>query len=144
MRRPNAIQRFMVVAAVLVGGLALVAPAVALAPIAPAASAPSAVPTTKILAVGHLTAKWTPEARRAVMPAEVRRTVDLYLAGKIDQWYVKQDQTGVVFLLNVTDLKEAHDLLAALPLGQAGLMEFDLVPLGPLNPLRLLVTPPAP
>jgi len=137
MRRSGPIQRFMAFAAGLVVALALAAPMTALAQPAP-------VPTTKILAIGHLTAKWTPEARRAVMPAEVRRTVDLYLAGKIDQWYVKQDQTGVVFLLNVTDLKEAHDLLANLPLGQAGLMEFELIPLGPLNPLRLLVAPPTP
>ena len=144
MTRSDSIRRFMTVTAGLVCALALVAPTAALAQTAPAASAPSPVPTTKILAIGHLTAKWTPEARRAVMPAEVRLTVDLYLAGKIDQWYVKQDQTGVVFLLNVTDLKEAHDLLANLPLGQAGLMEFDLIPLGPLNPLRLLVAPPAP
>jgi len=144
MRRSGPTQGSMVIVAGLVAAMALIAPTGALAQPAPAASAPSPVPTTKILAIGHLTAKWTPEARRAVMPAEVRRTVDLYLAGKIDQWYVKQDQTGVVFLLNVTDLKEAHDLLANLPLGQAGLMEFDLIPLGPLNPLRLLVAPPAP
>jgi hypothetical protein len=136
----------MAVMAAFIALAAMVAPAASWAQPAPAASAPVPipVPTTKILAIGHLTAKWTPEARRAVMPAEVRQTVNLYLAGKIDQWYVKQDQTGVVFLLNVTDLKEARAMLEKLPLGQAGLMEFDLIPLGPLNPLRLLVTPPAP
>ena len=144
MRRSGPPPRFLAATAGLVVALALVGPSSALAQPAPVASAPSAVPTTKILAIGHLTTKWTPEARRAVMLAEVRRTVDLYLAGQIDQWYIKQDQTGVVFLLNVTDLKEAHDLLAALPLAKAGLMEFELIPLGPLNPLRLLVAPPAP
>jgi len=144
MRRSGPTPRFLAATAGLVVALALVGPSAALAQPAPVASAPSAVPTTKILAIGHLTTKWTPEARRAVMLAEVRRTVDLYLAGQIDQWYIKQDQTGVVFLLNVTDLKEAHDLLAALPLAKAGLMEFELIPLGPLNPLRLLVAPPAP
>jgi len=144
MRRSGLSARSMVVVAGFVAAMLVAAPNCASAQTAVTASPPAAVPTTKILAIGHLTAKWTPEARRAVMPSEVRRTVDLYLAGKIDQWYVKQDQTGVVFLLNVTDLKEAHEMLEKLPLGQAGLMEFELIPLGPLNPLRLLVTPPAP
>jgi hypothetical protein len=69
--------------------------------------------------------------------------VKLYLGGKIDQWYVRQDKPGVVFLLNVTTVAEAHALLESLPLGVQKLMEFDLVPLGPLTPLSLLVNPPA-
>ena len=77
------------------------------------------------------------------MPSEVRETVKLYLGGKIDQWYVRQDKPGVVFLLNVTTVAEAHALLESLPLGVQKLMEFDLVPLGPLTPLSLLVNPPA-
>ncbi len=63
------------------------------------------------------------------MKQEVRDTVRLYLAGKIDQWFVRRDQNGVVFLLNVGSVAEAHELLEKLPLGQAKLMEFDLIPL---------------
>jgi len=100
------------------------------------------VPTTKLLAIGSFTAKATPSVSKPILPSEVRETVRLYLAGKIDQWYVKQDQSGVVFLMNVTDPKEAHELLDKLPLGQAGLMEFQLIPLGPISPLRLLLTDP--
>ena len=102
-------------------------------------SAPVAVPTTKILAIGHLVAPLTPEQRRGIMPREVPDTVRLYLSGKIDQWYVRQDGKGVVFLLNVSSVEEAHTLLEALPLGQAKLMEFELMPLGPLSPLRVLL-----
>ncbi len=58
-----------------------------------------AVPTTKVLAIGKLTAKATPVEMRTTMPQEVRDTVRLYLAGKIDSWYVRQDQPGVVFLM---------------------------------------------
>jgi hypothetical protein len=32
----------------------------------------------------------------------------------------------------------AHEMLEKLPLGQAHLMSFELIPLGPLNPLRQL------
>jgi hypothetical protein len=101
------------------------------------------VPTTKLLAIGSFTAKATPSVSKSILPSEVRETVRLYLAGKIDQWYVKQDQSGVMFLMNVTDPKEAHELLDKLPLGQAGLMEFQFIPLGPISPLRLLLTEPA-
>jgi hypothetical protein len=100
---------------------------------------PPTVPTTHILAIGHLTAAATPETRAGIMPSEVRDTVRLYLAGKIDQWYVRQDTPGVVFLMNVTSTAEAHDLLEKLPLGKAHLMEFELIPLGPLSPLNILL-----
>jgi hypothetical protein len=66
----------------------------------------------------------------------------VYLAGKLDQWFVKQDRTGVVFILNVTDRDEAKAMLEQLPLGRAGLMTFQLIPLGPLSPLGLLLTKP--
>jgi hypothetical protein len=101
------------------------------------------VPTTKILAIGSFTAKGTPDRWKALLPAEVRDTVRLYLAGKIDQWYLKQDHSGVVFMMNVTDPREALDLLGKFPFGQAGLMEFQLIPLGPIAPLRVLLTDPA-
>ncbi len=100
------------------------------------------VPTTKLLAIGTFTAKATQDVLKPVLPSEVRDTVRLYLAGKIDQWFIKQDQSGVVFLMNVTDAKEAHELLDKLPLGRAGLMEFQLIPLGPISPLRVLLAEP--
>jgi hypothetical protein len=90
-----------------------------------------------------LTAKATPSALDKTLPLEIRATARLYLAGKIDQWYVKPDETTVVFLMNLSDQKEAHDLLEKLPLGQAGLMEFELIPIGPLGPLRILLADPA-
>jgi hypothetical protein len=56
------------------------------------------------------------------------------------QWVRETGREGVVFLLNLTSVEEAHSFLAKLRLGQTGLMEFDLMPLGPLNPLRLLLS----
>jgi hypothetical protein len=108
----------------------------------PPASAALAVPTIKLLAIGNFTAKAAPNVWRPILPSEMRETALLYLAGKIDQWYVKQDQSGVVFIMNLTDPKEAHELLDKLPLGKAGLMEFQIIPLGPLSPLRSLLSEP--
>ena len=95
-------------------------------------------PTTRILAIGTVVAGADLGRVRAILPNEVRETVDLYLAGKIDQWYSLQGRTGVAFILNVTDVTVARDMLEKLPLGQAHLMSFELIPLAPLNPLRQL------
>ena len=97
------------------------------------------VPTTRVLALGHLTPGTTRDKIMPVMQQEVRDTVRLYLGGKIEQWYTRKDQNGVVFILNVTSVEEAHALLDKLPLGINKFMEFDLIPLGPLSPLNLLL-----
>ncbi len=116
----------------------LAAPAAIAAQAAPS-SPMNQGPTTHILAIGRIVSGVTREKVMPVMQQEVRDTVRLYLAGKIDQWYVRKDQNGVVFVLNATTVAEAHALLEKLPLGEAKLMEFDLIPLGPLTPLGLLV-----
>ena len=66
-------------------------------------------PTTKILAIGTINPGVDPAKVFAMLPNEVRDTVDLYLNGKIDQWYTQQERRGVVFILNVTDPAAAHD-----------------------------------
>lgn len=103
-------------------------------------------PTTRILAIGTINPGVDPSAARAILPTEVRETVKLYLDGKIDQWYSLQGRAGVAFILNVTDTAAAHEMLEKLPLGQAHLMSFELIPLAPLNPLRQLqgMTPNSP
>ena len=103
-----------------------------------AQSATTSTPTTKILAIGTVNPGVDPAKVFAILPNEVRETVGLYLDGKIDQWYSLEDRRGVVFILNVTDSAAAHDMLEKLPLGQAHLMSFELIPVGPLNPLRSL------
>jgi muconolactone delta-isomerase len=100
------------------------------------------VPTTRVLAIGRLSNGTTRDQVMPVMQREVRATVKLYLDGKLDQWFVRHDQNGVVFLLNVSSVEEAHALLEKLPLGVAKLMDFELIPLGPLSPLGLLLGEP--
>jgi hypothetical protein len=95
-------------------------------------------PTTRILAIGTVNPGADPATVRSILPNEVRETVKLYLDGKIDQWFSLQDRNGVAFILNGTDPAAAHDMLEKLPLGQAHLMSFELIPLAPLNPLRQL------
>jgi hypothetical protein len=98
------------------------------------------VNTTKVMAIGQLTEKGKTAGNFiAIMLREVPATVNLYLDGKIENWYAKSDKTGVIFMMNVTTVEAAHDLLDVLPLGVEGLMTFDLIPVGPLSPLRFLL-----
>lgn len=75
---------------------------------------------------------------RGTMPDEVTATVQLYLAGKIDQWFVRKDKPGVVFVINAAGAEDARALLDGLPLARAGIMKFELIPVGPLAPLAVL------
>ena len=108
---------------------------------APTTSMP-ATPTTKILAIGTFPPDTDMQLVQHILPIEVRETAQLYLEGKLDQWYSLQDRPGVAFILNVTDLNQAHEMLEALPLGKAHLMTFSLFPIGPLKPLSKLLNPP--
>jgi len=103
-----------------------------------AQSAPTPTPTTKILAIGTINPGVDLAKVNAILPGEAKATVNLYLEGKIDQWYSLQDRKGVAFILNVTNPAVAHEMLEKLPLGQAHLMSFEFIPLGPLNPLHKL------
>ena len=76
----------------------------------------------------------------AVGREAVRDIVRLYLDGRIEQWFVRKDKPGVVFVLRTADLREARAMLDTLPLSKAGLMSFELVPLGPLAPLGTLMS----
>ena len=105
------------------------------------AAQPSPRIATRVLAFGTLTAKATPADLPPVLAREVPATLKLYLDAKIDAWYAKPDLTGVVFILNATTVAEARALLDPLPLGQAGMMTFELTPIGPLQPLGLLLRP---
>jgi hypothetical protein len=98
-----------------------------------------AAPTNKILAIGSVTAKGTPEAIAPILPLEVRATVRNYLAGKIDHWFFQAEGYGVVFIMNAASTAEAHEILEKLPLGVAGMMTFELIALSPLKPLAMLI-----
>jgi hypothetical protein len=101
-------------------------------------------PITKILAIGTFPPSTDMEFVQHILSTEVCETAQLYLEGKIDQWYSLQDRAGVAFILNVTDVSQAHEMLEALPLGKAHLMTFSLLPIGPLKPLSKLLNPPPP
>ncbi len=95
--------------------------------------------TTGVLVL--LTAKSgvTREQVMKIMPAEIRATVQLYLDGRIQQWYSRGDGKGVVLILDCKDAAEAHAMMDGLPLSKENLMDHEFIPIGPLMPLGALL-----
>ena len=95
--------------------------------------------TTGVFALLKAKPGVTRERVMAIMPAEIRATVQLYLDGKIRDWYSREDGKGGVFLLNTSDVEEAKSIMESLPLGKEHLLDHEYIPVGPLLPLRLLM-----
>src|SRR5690348_18512268 len=66
------------------------------------------------------------------LPTELAATVNLYLKEKIRTFYFRKDRPGVVFILEAENLDEAKEILSTLPLVKERLLDFDLIPIGPL------------
>ena len=93
----------------------------------------AAVPkTTEVLVIETPKQGVTPQQIMAVIPKEIRATVQLYLDGKIRQWYSRGDGKGVVFLVDAKTEDEARVLMETLPLAKEGLMDHQYIPVGPL------------
>jgi subtilase family serine protease len=103
--------------------------------------APSAV-TTGVMVILTAKAGVTREQIMAIMPDEIRQTVQLYLTGKVREWYSRSDGRGAVFLLDSKDVAEAHATMDALPLARQDLIDHEYIAVGPLMPLRLLMAKP--
>src|SRR5262245_14609731 len=98
--------------------------------------------TTGVMVILTVKTGVTREQIMAVMPGEIRQTVQLYLNGKIREWYSRGDGRGAVFLLDSRDVAEAQAIMDGLPLDKQDLIDHEYIAVGPLLPLRLLMANP--
>lgn len=98
--------------------------------------------TTGVMVILTVKAGVTREQVMAVMPAEIQQTVQLYLNGKIREWYSRGDGRGAVFLVDAGDVAGAQAIMEDLPLARQDLMDHEYIAIGPLLPLRLLMANP--
>src|SRR5438132_4148883 len=98
--------------------------------------------TTGVMVIITVKAGVKREQVMAVMPAEIRQTVQLYLNGKIREWYSRGDGRGVVLLLDTRDVAEAQTIMDALPLAKQNIVDHEYIAVGPLLPLGLLTADP--
>lgn len=112
-------------------------------PAAPGAAGIPVPKTTAVLVIETPRQGVTAQQVMAVIPAEIRATVKLYLDGKIREWYSRGDGKGVIFLVDAKTEDEARDIMEALPLAKEQLMNTEYIPVGPLIALRALIGPGA-
>src|SRR5579863_4803346 len=89
----------------------LLAFATVLAPMSRGQSTPPQPKITGVLTMLSPKPGVVPGQIMKIMPAEIRATVPLYLDGKIQQWFLRGDGQGVIFLLNCKDEAEARALM---------------------------------
>ena len=85
----------------------------------------------KIVAMEIETEGTQPEEYQPHLKPEARRLWELYQKGTIRELYFRADRSEAVLIIECTDADEAQHILASLPLVQAGLITFDVIPLIP-------------
>jgi hypothetical protein len=93
----------------------------------------------QILAISKLKEGATMDKMGPHLADEVKHTLEVYLDGKVRNFWFKVGQPGIVLMLESAGEDEARQVLKALPLVAAGFVEFDVIPLQPLKPLGTLI-----
>jgi hypothetical protein len=93
----------------------------------------------KVFAIGTIIRALSDEEREQVMRKEVPHTLQLYLDGKIEQFWFRHDKLGVVFLMNAETIEQAKAVTDAMPLVAGGYAAYEFMQVGPLVPLGRLI-----
>jgi len=85
----------------------------------------------KILAMEIEVKGVQPEQFQPHLKAEAQGVWDLYQNGLMRELYFRADRSDAVQILECANVKAAKQILASLPLVEAGLITFDIIPLVP-------------
>jgi hypothetical protein len=73
----------------------------------------------------------SPEKYRPHMTDEARHAWQMYKDGIIRDIYFRQDRPGVAILAECESVEAARKALSEFPLAKAGVIGWDVIPLGP-------------
>ena len=97
----------------------------------------------KVLAIGHARSGISWEHIALYVGEEARRVWELHESDLVREFYLRaDDQPGVVLVFECEDMTEAGRLVAALPMVEAGLLHFEVIPLRPYRGFRELLERP--
>jgi hypothetical protein len=97
----------------------------------------------KVLAIGHAQPGIGWEDIAPYVGEEARSVWELYESDRVREFYLRAaHRPGVVLVFETDDVSEAERLVAALPIVEAGLLDFEVVPLRPYMGLRELFEEP--
>ena len=97
----------------------------------------------KVLAIGHPRSGVRWEHIAPYVGEEARYVWERYESDQVREFYLRADhRPGVVLVLECDDVTEAERLVATLPMAEAGLLDFELIPLRPFMGFRALFEDP--
>lgn len=79
----------------------------------------------------RLTERFSDEQFATHIEAERERVRELYRDGVVRSIWSRKDAAGAVMLLECADEAAAHAAVGSLPLAQRGMLEVQILPLGP-------------
>ncbi len=85
----------------------------------------------KILAIEKEIAGTIPEDFHPHLKAEAQKVWELQQQNIIREIYFRADRSSAVLILECDSVEEAEKILKTLPLVQANLIEFEIIPLQP-------------
>jgi hypothetical protein len=72
---------------------------------------------------------------------EARHAWRLYKSGVLRDMYFRQDRPGVAFLAECESVEAARKVLREFPLAETGVIDWDVIPLGPFVNWEMLFAP---
>nr|WP_315216019.1 superoxide dismutase [uncultured Duganella sp.] len=83
----------------------------------------------------------TMEKYQPHMLDEARHAWQLYKSGVVRDMYFRQDRPGVAIIAECESVEAARQALREFPLAKAGLIDWDVIPLGPFLNWEMLFAP---
>lgn len=93
----------------------------------------------KVIAIGTAVKKITDEERAQIMPHEAPHTLEMLTHGYIETPYFRADKPGTVFIMNVDSVEHAKKLTDDMEFVKRGVIQYELIPVGPMKPLGFLI-----
>lgn len=75
------------------------------------------------------------------MQDEARHVWKLYKSGVVRDIYFRQDRPGVAIIAEADSVESARKALGEFPLAKAGLIGWEVIPLGPFTNWEVLFAP---
>lgn len=93
----------------------------------------------KILAIDRILPSASEENIRGVVIREALHVWMLYTKDIVREVYFRKDRPGTVLVMECADAAEAKRLLQTFPLVKAGVIDFDVIPIGHFVPFGTLI-----
>jgi hypothetical protein len=97
----------------------------------------------KVLAIGHPRSGVRWEDIAPYVGEQARSVWERYESDQVREFYLRADhRPGVVLVLECDDVAEAEQLISMLPISEADLLDFEVIPLRPYMGFRELFRDP--